>query len=269
MVDRTMGKTLISVLCLMPFATFAEEALDVVTRQYTDPVYTSSVYSQGGSSEDLMRGQFLPVNHTVISAGMDGRLKRFEKRTGMSVSRDEVIAVFSCEDQEAEKEVAQARVKAAAKNLEVNKKLDEYQNVSELELTISEVELSIAEAELQRTRVALNHCEVKAPFSGTVTQKFVQAFQYVNKGEPLLEIVDTRNVEIEMVLPSREVAQYSKGRGFSIQVDETGALLDAEIDRVVNVIDPVSQTIRVIGHLKETPPHLMPGMSGVILLETN
>lgn len=244
---------------LFPTAVLSEEStLDVLTTPYT---YT---YAGTGSQADTFRGQFRPLHHTVLSAGIDGHLRQFDVKTGSIIKRGDLIARFSCSEEEAEHEIAVAKVKVASKNVEVNKKLDAYQNISELDLSKSIAELEISNAEAGRTKAVVNKCTIRAPFDATVTEKLAQAYQYVKKGDPLLEIVDTRNLEIEMVLPSVDVVHYEAGKEFTILVDETGLEVAARIDRVVNVIDPVSQTIRVIGTLVESTPGLMPGMSGIV-----
>ena len=260
-----MLRRLIIFILLWPLTVIAardaDESLDVLSQSYADLGFAPEV-----QSNELMRGQFRPVNYTVLSAGMDGRLEKLDVRPGVSVKEGQLLVRFSCKQVRANYEISLAREKSAEKSLEVNQKLDAYQNVSELELAMSEAELAIASAEVRQTRAALSHCEIHAPFSATVTEKFVQAHQYVQKGEQLLEIVDTQNLEIEMVLPSLAVQGYAAGRSFTITVDETGEQLPAVIDRIVNVIDPVSQTIRVIGRLTEPRPGLMPGMSGNVKL---
>ena len=148
--------------------------------------------------------------------------------------------------------------------LSVNRKLDAYKNVSELELVMSEAELTIAKAELRRASVVVRKCILRAPFAATVTNKMAEAHQYVKTGDPLIELVGTDELEIEMVLPSMNVLEYYPGRKFVIDVDETRERHTAVIDRVVNVIDPVSQTVRVIGRLTSSSRSLMPGMSGAV-----
>ncbi len=235
----------------------AQDALEVLSVDYAQP-------TGGDSSASTLRGQLRPVNYTVLSAGIDGRLKSFPVKTGSSVARGDVLARFSCSQEEAEHKIAVARAAVAEKNVEVNRKLDAYQNVSELDLSKSEAELQIAKAEVVRMEAVITKCVIRSPFDATVTEKMIQAHQYVNKGEPLIEIVDTKNLEIEMVLPSVNVSRYKRGLPFTIDIDETGERVTARIDRIVNVVDPVSQTIRIIGTIPDTSHNLMPGMSGVI-----
>jgi membrane fusion protein (multidrug efflux system) len=232
-----------------------EDQLSVLRKNYS----TNNL-----SSSTSIRGQLRPVNHTVLSAGIDGKLSKFDVRNGSTIKKGELIARFSCEHQEAEHKIASARVVLAEKNFEISQKLDTYKNISELDLSISEADFEIATAEVLRTLAILKQCDIRSPYDATVTEKHVQAYQYVKKGDPLLEIVDTQNLEIEMVLPSLNITQYVEGAAFSLIVDETGQEFSAEIDRVVNVIDPVSQTVRVIGKPLGARMGLMPGMSGVV-----
>lgn len=258
----SMHNVLVSILSLFAASAFAQDELEVLSRSYSDP--GTSTYSNDSYPTSNLRGQFRPVNFTVLSAGIEGKLSRFDVKNGSTVRKDELIARFSCAEEDAEYLISIARVKVAQKNLEVNRKLDAYQNISEVDLIKSEAEVEITKADAKRALAVVEKCEIRAPFDATVTEKQAQAHQYVKKGDPLLQIVDTRNLEIEMVLPSLDVTHYAKGRKFTILVDETGLQVEATVDRVVNVIDPVSQTIRVIGVLTNDTPGLMPGMSGII-----
>ena len=217
------------------------------------------------SRSDSFRGQFRSVNYAMLSAGIAARVKALPVKTGSRVKKGQVLAEFDCSIVEVEQKITKARQQAAAESLEVNKRLNVLENISELELNLSASELAIAEAELERTNKILGECVILAPYSGTVTQKLVQAFEYVNVGDPIVEIIDTQNIEIEMVLPSLYLKNYETGATFSMKVDETGQLIQAKVERVVNVIDPVSQTVRIIGSLQEPSVGLMPGMSGQIV----
>ena len=261
MIDRIMRlaffPTLLSVLLVLSVGAAAADEADQFFRELSSPV------SMEGSQSPL-RGQLRPVNYTVLSAGLDAKLKNFPVRVGGRVSSGQLIGEFDCEIEQAENKIGKARLDVARENLQINKRLDQLKNISSRDLAMSAAELSISEAELQRSSAMLSQCEINAPFAGTVTEKFAQAHQYIKKGEQLVELVDTHNLEIEMVLPSVDLATYQPDRIFLFVIDETDQKVRARVDRVVDVIDPVSQTIRVIGVLVDPPVGLMPGMSGVV-----
>lgn len=213
---------------------------------------------------ESFRAQLRPVNFTQISAGLDAKLISFPVRAGYQVEEGDIIAEFNCAVERANSTIEQAQEEAARRRVEINERLRQLNNLSELELALSRSELDVAQAEVERSSSIVSECIIRAPFSGTVTEKFVEAYQFVGRGEVLLELTDTRNLEVEMVLPSINLSRYQAGQAFEFLIDETDQTVNAVIDRVVNVIDPVSQTIRVIGTLVDPPQNLMPGMSGVV-----
>lgn len=224
-----------------------------------------SVLEKKRSDSASFRGQFRSVNYAVISAGIAAKVSSFPVKTGARVNKGQVLAVFKCSIAEVEQKIRRSRERAAAESLAVNKRLNILKNISELDLSLSVEEWTIAQAEVERTNKILEECVIRAPFSGTVTQKMTQAHEYVNVGDPLVELIDTENMEIEMVLPSLHLNSYTQGASFSMQVDETGEVIEAQVERVVNVVDPVSQTVRIIGSITQPVEGLMPGMSGRVI----
>ena len=129
---------------------------------------------------------------------------------------------------------------------------------------LSRAEYAAAVAELEGLDTMLEKCSIAAPFDALITAKAAQQSQFVNAGEPVVELVDTGALEVDMVVPSPWLAWLAPGHAFSIVVDETGDRLDGRVDRLGGTVDPVSQTVRVIGRLASHPPGLLPGMSGLL-----
>ena len=90
----------------------------------------------------------------------------------------------------------------------------------------------------------------------------MQEFQYATPGQPLLEILDDRSLEIELIAPSRWLAFLKPGYPFAVHIEETDKTYSAAITRVSGRVDPVSQTIKVFGEIRDGASELMAGMSG-------
>jgi len=163
--------------------------------------------------------------------------------------------------------IAKTNLEAARKQLAINRRLEAFDNISSLDISLSEAQVSVARSELVRSEAIVSECTVEAPFSGEIVVKYVEAYQHVNEGEPLFELVDNKNLEIEMIVPSILLTEFVVGRRFSITLDETGLSLGAKINRIVGFIDPVSQTLNVIGQPLQHHSELMAGMSGGITFE--
>lgn len=218
------------------------------------------------SSVPAIRAQLKARQYTTLSAGVSGHLVSFDVSIGKPVKRGEVIARFDCRMETQERNIARAKLDAAKEKIRVNERLSELNNVAELELQLSRAERAIAQAELKRIEAQLDYCVVDAPFDGVVVEKHVQAHQFVNRGEPLLELVNLEQLEIEMIVPSVWLGKIGGASDFQFSVDETGVVVQALLDRTGGVVEPVSQTVKLIGVMKpgQSRTHLLPGMSGSV-----
>ena len=219
------------------------------------------------AKEATIRGQVRSSRHAVLAAGMAGELQDMPVDAGREVRQGDVVAVFDCAAEQADREITQAKLQAARAKLSVNQRLAQARNVSVLDVDLSRSEVAMSTAELRRIDANLRHCTVHAPFPAVVVDRRVQAHEYVALGTPLLELVDVSSLEIEMVVASQWIARLKPGTPFSLRVDETGQVARAQVDRMVAVIDPVSQTLRVIGRLDGTASGLRPGMSGEVMFD--
>lgn len=216
-------------------------------------------------AESVIRGQLRARQFTTLAANLPGKLISFPVIIGQRLSKGQTIAVFDCQIEKAEKDVALAKLSAAQSKLQVNTQLAQYKNVSDLELTLSKADVAVQKAELHRIDAVLSKCVVSSPFAAVVSEKVAQAYQYMKEGDPLLELVDTSHLEVEMVIPSKWLKKLAAGTQFSLKLDEFDTPVTAKIDRNIGTIDPVSQTIRVIGTLLSPPAALLPGMSGEVI----
>lgn len=216
-----------------------------------------------------VRGQLRPTEYTSLAAGVARPLSDVRVRTGSSFSRGDVLIQFDCSEERAEKDMIQAKLDAATARLAVNERLEKLESVSGLDVELSRSEVAMTRAELRRTDAIISKCEITAPFDGSVVEKHVQAYQFVNIGEPLLEIVNPKSLEIEAVLPSQALAWIKPGQRFSLLLDETGQVVQANVDRLVSEVDPVSQTLRIFGRITPAAGEedLLPGMSGRLSFE--
>lgn len=214
-----------------------------------------------------VRAKIRPVQHAVLSAPLAATLLTLGAREGSRVKKGDLLMKFDCTPLEAQLIVAQTRRKAALTKLDVNERLEKIHNVSKLDLALSRSEVALTEADIKGIRAQLAQCTVDAPFSGVVTQQLVQAREFTNPGDPILRLVNIDDLEIEMVVPSTLLRKLHAGDPFILHVDELDRDINARIKYVVREVDPVSQTVRVIGVPVKADADLLPGMSGNVRFE--
>ncbi len=227
------------------------------------PISESVSASSQNSGE--LRAQLRARTQTVLSAPVSARLVDFRVEEGQSIKAGQRIAVFDCSEQSAALRSVQARRDAAAANLESQQRLFDLSSGSVLEISLAQAEMAVAEAEISRIEAILAKCIVTAPFSGMVTSRDVYPHQYLAEGQPMVELTDVKSLEVEMILPAEWLTWLKKDLVFDFTTDATGQKEQGRVRYVVERVDPVSQTIRVIGVLeKEGGGKLLPGMSGFV-----
>ena len=83
---------------------------------------------------------------------------------------------------------------------------------------------------LKVVEAVVARCTIAAPWPGRVAERHVQRYQSVGEGQPLLDVLDDRTLEVEMIVPSTGLAWLKPGHRFELAIDETGERYAAELD---------------------------------------
>jgi membrane fusion protein, multidrug efflux system len=213
-----------------------------------------------------IRAQLTPRQFTTLSSEIAARIDRMATRVGERFKTGDVLVEFDCALQKAQLARARAVLVQAEKTYAINSRLQQLKSIGQLELEISGAEVQKAKADLTAAQATVSKCAIAAPFAGVTVDQKAREFQYAAPGQPLLEIVDDHTLEVELIAPSRWLAWLKPGATFALYVDETGQTHQARVDRLGGRVDPVSQSIKVIGEITDSAGGLMPGMSGRALL---
>lgn len=234
------------------------------------PVAATSMTSPtpaGLADAPELRAQLAPRRYTTLAAEIGARVQRLTVRDGSTIRNGELLVEFDCGLQQAQLERAQATLTAAEKQLAIQRRLVELNATGRQELDQAEAELGKTRAEMSQIRVQLGKCRVVAPFGGRVAEQKVREQQFVQPGQPLLEVLDDSVLEVEFIMPSRWMSQVRAGSAVRIAVDETGREYPAKVQRLGARVDPVSQSIKVVATIDGRPPELVAGMSGRVLVQ--
>ena len=212
--------------------------------------------------ENLVRGVINPSSESTVASKMTARIVAMPYGEGQSFPAGALLARFDCSQISAELKAAHAASAAYKKTYDTNVELDQYEAVGKNELAVSKANLGKAEAEANAVATQLSDCEVRAPFSGKVVEQLAHAREIAASGQPLLKIQSGREVELELIVPSKWLTWLTPGASFAFAIDETGTVIRGRVKRFGASVDPVSKTIRVTGIVTEQSGLVLAGMSG-------
>jgi membrane fusion protein, multidrug efflux system len=245
-----------------------------LNRTFLSPVYilaalhcTPSVAQEAAPPAPNVRGVIQSKSKIEIRSDLNVTVISANFRKGMAFKKDDVLVEFNCSRVKAERSAATASANAASIELRQKRTLLKHgaAGKGDVDLAGAAVSKSLAERDVIDQR--LKDCSIKAPFDGRVVATSIAPLEMPKPGEPLLIIIDDANLEIELVMPSLWLAKVKQDSTFSFIVDETGEAIKGTVDRFGAEVDPVSQTIEVIGKLQTQSPSIRSGMSGSVTFD--
>jgi RND family efflux transporter MFP subunit len=169
-------------------------------------------------------------------------------------------ATYKSDSAQAAFETAQARIQTA-----------------EAMLVSSRAKVDLAKAEHDKVQTLLEYSEIRAPFDGMVTKRFVDPGAFIQPADgnsaarPLLTVTRIDVVRIGLDLPMEQVRWLS--RGDRVIFDRINVLpgvnFDGEVTRFASALDRTSRMMRVEVDLPNPDRQLLPGYYGyaTILLD--
>lgn len=213
-----------------------------------------------------IRAQLMPRRYTTIAAEIGAKVAAIPVGEGGSFRAGQVLVSYDCSLQKAQMDKALAEQDAAEQTHKAHQRLEQLNSVGQLELDLSRSAVNKASAEVAMNKAVLSKCQVAAPFAGRVAEQRVREQQFVQAGQPLLDILDDSVLELEFLVPSHWLRWLKVGGSFDVQIDETRKTYPARFTRIGARVDPVSQSVKVAAAVHGRFPELMAGMSGKVLV---
>lgn len=211
-----------------------------------------------------IRAQLMPRRYTTIAAEIGAKISRMPVAEGGAFRAGQVLVSFDCSLQQAQLQKAEAERESAEQTFNANQRLADLNSVGRLELDLSRTAVNKAKAEVSAQQAVLAKCQVPAPFAGRVAEQKAREQQFVQPGQPMLDIIDDSVLELEFLVPSSWLNWLRVGGSFQVQIDETRKSYPARFTRIGARVDPVSQSVKVAAMIDGRYPELIAGMSGKV-----
>ncbi len=217
---------------------------------------------RAGLERHEIRAQLLPRQFTTLAAEIGAKVHKLPVAEGDAFKAGQLLVGFDCSVQQAMLQKARAELEAAEATDKANQRLAELNSVGKLEVDLGRAGRQKAVAEVGAQQAVLGKCSIAAPFAGRVAEQKVREQQYVQPGQPLLDILDDSVLELEFLVPSAWLVWLRTGQTFEVEIDETDKHYPARFARIGARVDPVSQSVKVAAAIDGRFPELIAGMSG-------
>lgn len=210
-----------------------------------------------------IRGIVKSRHETTIATEFPARILKLPFRDGQRFAANDVLVDFECEKQRGELAAAEAEFRGKAAARDNSRSLRKLNAAGSFDVTLAEADAERAEASVAIARFRVKQCQIKAPFSGRISELMVNQYDMPAANGTLMRIVDDQNLEIELIAPSSWLRWLKTGTAFTLTIDETEGVLQATVSQIGATVDAVSQTIKLTGVLTNAADAgVLPGMSG-------
>lgn len=266
------------VLALVSFLTFEVNAAKKgVPLVVTDIVKTAVVIEE------------IPLSGTVsspqlanLSSEVSGLIKQVLVDAGSPVNVGDILVTLNTDLEELELKATRAMTARAREELSDAKRrltdarqLAKKKTISDNELQSLKAEVNIASTSLQRfvaeqalQEARLQRHNIRAPFTGVITRKYVASGEWVQPGTEIVQLVATNKLLIDFQVPQRVYPRIDETSSMSLRIEALPEEeLTAEIQTLVPFSDASARTMLIRTRLVDNNHNIVPGMSASAILK--
>ncbi|MEM1307451.1 MAG: efflux RND transporter periplasmic adaptor subunit [Pseudomonadota bacterium] len=274
---RVAAGALTAPACLMlamahvPVTAHAQETgvrrADVSSINLATPVRPDADRPRGPTSRlvtqtDKPRGVVVARHAATLTTSLAVPVIRIGFREAETFAAGDELIAFDCTRQRAELAAAQAQVSEAQLTLRNARYLQSRKATGRFDVQVARARFAKAKADQDVIAAVIARCVVHAPFAGAVSELGVRVHETPRGDQPVMSIVATGALEIQLIVPSRWLLWLRPGATFGFDVDETGRVVTGRVARIGRVIDAVSQTVKLYADVASDDGDLTVGMSG-------
>jgi multidrug resistance efflux pump len=118
----------------------------------------------------------------------------------------------------------------------------------------AEAEVSRVEARIAQLETRLQRSQMRAPFDGTVAQRYLDPGTIVGPGTPILRLISGDRLLSRFAIPPEEVDSVATGTSVRVEVDHLGLSLVGVVEHLAPEIDAASQLLFVEARITDGAP---------------
>ncbi len=263
----------LALLAALAVAGCEQEQPDVVPQIRAIKTYTVTEVASGQTRK--FAGQVYATDSSTLSFHVSGNVKEMRVSQGDRVEKDQVVAVLDKQPYELSVEAAQADLHKARAGLAQSQQ--EYTRKEELfrkgwvaaarldrvrrsrDSSLSQVEFATSKLNLAKRDLRLT--ELRAPYSGGISQKHIDAFVEVKSGQPVYDIEAAGALEVRFDIPETIISRITLGMPVTVKFPTGGvSVLRARITEIGSTAG-TANAFPVKAGLDDPPAEIRSGMT--------
>ena len=266
-------------ICLLPASTLLAKDPEKGKEPPPSPVQVAVVKTKTVSNQISLVGTTEAIAKSTVASEIAGLVEHFPIKEGDFVKKGGLLANLKetelrlrLKGAAAAKKRIQANLQNAEKELTRVSKLKETNSIAEKQYDTAfytyralSQELLQEESEIELLEYELKQQKVLAPFSGFVAKEHTQIGEWINKGGPVVTLLDLDKVQITVDVPERYSVLLAPRGNVNVSIKSvSNNSISGKIYSVLPQGNPDSRTFPVRIHI-ESPGHkIKSGMEAMV-----
>ena len=219
--------------------------------------------SSNSSSINEYSGTVSSVESTTLSFAVPGTITSLNIKEGQKVAKGSLLGSLRADEYQNSYNIAQAELAEAQDGYDRLKKLHDANALPDIKWVEIQQKLKQAQNAAEIARRTLDDTKLYSPLSGTVSQKFADVGQTVIPAQPIVEIITTNDITIDIPVSENEIAKFTVGDKASVTLDALGKdTLDGKVSQKSVMADPLTRSYTVKVAIPNPDNKILPGMIG-------
>ncbi len=198
---------------------------------------------------------------TTVATEIAGKVESLALPEGKRVEAGHVLARLDADTATAAQSVAQARLQNAKDRLARLEPLRAQGVASQQAYDDAKAEFDGATGAHDEAATRLAKHTIRAPFAGTLGLKQANVGQYVEAGDPIVEITPAHALELHFAVPQKNVAELAVGQAVEGVVGRCELRFEGEVTAVDPRVDPRTRMVGLRARVTKSSGELVPGMA--------
>jgi len=243
----------------------AIQALDTTSVPTFPLVGLSAVTNQSFEHQISVQGSVETDKNVMINSEMSGVIQKIHVKEGQSVRSGQLLATIDAEILNSNIKELENQLEFASYSLEKQEELRAKNLGTEFEYKQVLNQVNALKAQLETLTKQRNKSVVTAPFDGVVDQIFPKEGEITGPQQPLLRIVNNKEVRITADISERHYRTVGAGSEVKVFIPTLLDTLNLQITNVGNYIHPTNRTFRVRADISNNE-RMLPNMLAQLII---
>ena len=193
----------------------------------------------------------------MLSADLPGTLKLISFESGSHATNGQLLVQLDTRQEEAQLRTAKAKLELALQNLDRAKDLSQKRVIAQSAYDEAKSQYDSAVASVEETQATIDRKTIRAPFTGDLGIRQVNAGQYLKSGDSIVQLESLDPIYVNFALPQQNIGLLSVGQSVHIQADGfPDKTFLGEITAINSAVDTSTRNIQVQATVKN-PDHIL------------